>query len=116
MYFRQHPRSSAEKSRVASDQAKKNSAFESLIESSLHWASSRGACAMKRRTEMNGNLNTPNLTIHESSDYVRLAKRNLNNMCWMVTGPMFRKHGAMIFDYIDELWTYPEKVEGLAKV
>jgi hypothetical protein len=52
---------------------------------------------------MNEHLNTPYLTIHEASDYVRLAKRTLDNMRWMGTGPMFRKHGGKIFYHIDEL-------------
>jgi hypothetical protein len=48
-------------------------------------------------------LNTPHLTIYEASDYVRLAKRTLDNMRWMGTGPIFRKHGGRIFYHSDEL-------------
>jgi hypothetical protein len=59
--------------------------------------------AMKRRDEMSDDLNTAYFTIHEASDYVRLAKRTLDNMRWMGTGPIFRKHGGWIFYHIDEL-------------
>ena len=45
----------------------------------------------------------PYLAIHAASDYVRLAKRTLDYMCWMGTGPMFRKHGGRIFYHIDKL-------------
>jgi hypothetical protein len=52
---------------------------------------------------MNHHFNSPYLTIHETSDYVRLAKRILDNMRHMGTGPMFQKHSGKIFYHIDEL-------------
>jgi hypothetical protein len=58
---------------------------------------------MKRRDETSDDLNTPYFIIHEASDYVRLAKRILDNMRWMGTGRMFRKHGGRIFYQLDEL-------------
>jgi hypothetical protein len=52
---------------------------------------------MNKRSEMNHHFNSPYLTIHETSDYVRLAKRTLDNMRYMGTGPMFQKHDAKTF-------------------
>jgi hypothetical protein len=46
---------------------------------------------------MNHHFNSPYLTIHETSDYVRLAKRTLDNMRYMGTGPMFQKHDGKTF-------------------
>jgi hypothetical protein len=46
---------------------------------------------------MNHHFNSPYLTIHETSDYVRLAKRTIDNMRYMGTGPMFQKHDGKVF-------------------
>jgi hypothetical protein len=46
---------------------------------------------------MNHHFNSPYLTIHETSDYVRLAKRTIDNMRYMGTGPMFQKHNGKVF-------------------
>mgnify|MGYP001422002978 CR=1 FL=1 len=52
---------------------------------------------------MNDNQNNPYLTVREAGAYVRLKKRTLDNMRWMGTGPMYRKHGGRIYYHVEEL-------------
>jgi hypothetical protein len=47
--------------------------------------------------------NSPFLTIREAADYLRLKKRTLDNMRWMGTGPLFRKHGGRVYYDVNEL-------------
>ncbi len=44
----------------------------------------------------------PFLNVTEPTDFLRLRKRTLDKMCWMGTGPSFRKHGGRLFYHIDE--------------
>jgi hypothetical protein len=52
---------------------------------------------------MNDDLQSPYLTVHQAGEYVRLAKRTLDNMRWMGTGPQCRKHGGRIYSHVNEL-------------
>ena len=45
----------------------------------------------------------PFLNVTEAAEYLRLKKRPLDNMRWMGTGRMFRKHGGRIYYHFDEL-------------
>jgi Helix-turn-helix domain len=47
--------------------------------------------------------NSPFLTVREAADYLRLKKRTLDNMRWMGTGPLFRKHGGRVYYDVKEL-------------
>jgi hypothetical protein len=57
----------------------------------------------EKEINMNDNLNSPYLTVQEARAYFRLAKHTLDNMRWMGTGPMFRKHGGRIYDHVEEI-------------
>ena len=46
---------------------------------------------------MNSRESNPFLNVAEAAEYLRLKKRTLDNMRWMGTGPMFRKHGGRIY-------------------
>ena len=52
---------------------------------------------------MNDSQKSPYLNVDEAGTYLRLKKRTLDNMRWMGTGPIFRKHGGRVFYHIDEL-------------
>ena len=52
---------------------------------------------------MEDNNQNPYLTVKEAGAYLRLGKRTLDNMRWMGTGPMFRKHGGRVYYHFDEL-------------
>ena len=52
---------------------------------------------------MERNHQSPYLTVKEAGAYLRLGKRTLDNMRWMGTGPVFRKHGGRVYYHFDEL-------------
>ena len=63
---------------------------------------------------MTNQSNNPFLTVAEAATYLRLKKRTLDNMCWMGTGPMFRKHGGRIYYHFDELSRWSEDSRALS--
>jgi hypothetical protein len=56
-----------------------------------------------RRLKMNDIQKSPYLNVDEAGAYLRLMKRTLNKIRWMVTGPNSCKHGGSVFYHIDEL-------------
>ena len=52
---------------------------------------------------MSEQSNSPFLTVREAADYLRLKKRTLDNMRWMGTGPLFRKHGGRVYYEVKDL-------------
>ena len=52
---------------------------------------------------MNSRENNPFLNVTDSAEHLCLKKRTLDNMRWMGTGPMFRKHGGRIYYHFKEL-------------
>ena len=45
--------------------------------------------------------------VREADTYLRLENRKLDNMQWMGTGPIFRKHHGRVYYHIDELKEWP---------
>ena len=52
---------------------------------------------------MNSRENNPFFNVTEAAEYLRLKKPTLDNMRWMGTGPIFRKHGGRIYYHFEEL-------------
>jgi hypothetical protein len=66
---------------------------------------------------MNDDLQSPYLTVRQAGEYVRLAKRTLDNMRWMGTGPQYRKHGGRIYYHVDELmkWSLDSRYQSTSE-
>ena len=66
---------------------------------------------------MEENRPSPFLSTREAGAYLRLEKHVLDNMRWMGTGPVFRKHGGRVYYNTDELkeWSMETRVKSTSE-
>jgi len=52
---------------------------------------------------------SPFLTVDEAAEYLRLARRTLDNWRWAGAGPDWHKHGGRVVYHIDDIKAFSDR-------